>query len=46
LFLVSGAAKAAPLARIEAGEALPAGLVQGAEWLVDEAARGGGLALA
>lgn len=40
LFLVAGATKAAPLARIEAGEELPAGMVRHAEWLVDEAARG------
>ena len=45
LFLVAGEAKAAPLARIEAGEQLPAGMVLGAEWLVDEAAARG-LALA
>jgi 6-phosphogluconolactonase len=38
LFLVTGAAKAPALARIRAGEALPAGLVERAEWLVDEAA--------
>jgi 6-phosphogluconolactonase len=38
LFLVSGAAKAPALARIRAGEQLPAGMVPGAEWLVDEAA--------
>lgn len=40
LFLVTGAAKAPALARIRAGEALPAGMVAGAEWLVDEAAAG------
>jgi len=40
LFLVTGAAKAPALARIQAGEALPAGMVEGAEWLVDEAAAG------
>jgi 6-phosphogluconolactonase len=40
LFLVCGPAKAAALARIELGERLPAALVEGAEWLVDEAARG------
>jgi 6-phosphogluconolactonase len=38
LFLVSGSAKAPALARIRAGEQLPAGMVPGAEWLVDEAA--------
>jgi len=38
LFLVCGAAKTAALARIDAGERLPAALVEGAEWLVDEAA--------
>jgi 6-phosphogluconolactonase len=42
LFLVCGQAKAAALARIELGEQLPAALVEGAEWLVDEAARGSG----
>jgi len=42
IFLVSGAAKAGALARIRAGEQLPAGMVQHAEWLVDEAATGGG----
>jgi 6-phosphogluconolactonase len=40
LFLVTGAAKAPALARIRAGEPLPAGMVEGAEWLVDEAAAG------
>jgi len=40
LFLVTGAAKAPPLRRIRSGEGLPAGLVEGAEWLVDEAAAG------
>jgi 6-phosphogluconolactonase len=40
LFLVTGAAKAPALARIRAGEALPAGMVEGAAWLVDEAAAG------
>ena len=40
IFLVSGAAKAPALARIRAGEQLPAGMVPGAEWLVDEAAVG------
>jgi 6-phosphogluconolactonase len=39
-FLVTGAAKAAPLASIRAGEPLPAGMVQGAQWLVDRAAAG------
>jgi len=38
LFLAVGAAKAGPLARIRGGEPLPAGMVTGAEWLVDEAA--------
>jgi 6-phosphogluconolactonase len=41
LFLVTGAAKAPALARIRAGESLPAGMVANAEWLVDEAAAGG-----
>jgi 6-phosphogluconolactonase len=41
LFLVTGAAKAPALARIRAGEALPAGMVEDAEWLVDTAAAGG-----
>ena len=40
LFLVVGPAKAEPLRRIRAGEPLPAGMVTGAEWLVDEAAAG------
>ena len=40
IFLVSGAAKAPALARIRAGEQLPAGMVPGAEWFVDEAAVG------
>ncbi len=40
LFLVTGAAKAAPLARIRGGEQLPAGMVEGATWLVDRAAAG------
>jgi 6-phosphogluconolactonase len=40
LILVCGPAKVAALARIELGEPLPAALVEGAEWLVDEAARG------
>jgi 6-phosphogluconolactonase len=38
LFLVAGTDKADALHRIEAGEQLPAGMVHGAEWLVDEAA--------
>jgi 6-phosphogluconolactonase len=41
LFLVTGAAKASALRRIRSGEGLPAGLVEGAEWLVDEAAAAG-----
>ena len=40
IFLVSGTAKAPALGRIRAGEQLPAGMVPGAEWLVDEAAAG------
>jgi 6-phosphogluconolactonase len=40
LFLVAGKDKADALRRIEAGEELPAGMVRGAEWLVDEAALG------
>jgi 6-phosphogluconolactonase len=40
LFLVTGAAKATPLARVRAGEPLPAGVIEGAEWLVDPAAHG------
>jgi 6-phosphogluconolactonase len=40
LFLVAGQDKAGALRRIEEGEPLPAGMVQGAEWLVDEAAAG------
>jgi 6-phosphogluconolactonase len=40
LFLVSGAAKADAFGRIRAGEQLPAGMVKGAEWLVDRAALG------
>jgi 6-phosphogluconolactonase len=40
IFLISGAAKAAPLRRIRSGEQLPAGMVRHAEWLVDEAAAG------
>jgi 6-phosphogluconolactonase len=43
-FLVAGPSKAAPLARIRAGECLPAGLVQPAEgrliWLADRKAAG------
>jgi|1186.fasta_scaffold252050_2 6-phosphogluconolactonase len=42
VFLVSGSAKADALRRIRAGEQLPAGMVRGAEWLVDEAAAGEG----
>jgi 6-phosphogluconolactonase len=41
VFLVGGAAKADAIRRIKAGEQLPAGMVQGAEWLLDEAAAGG-----
>jgi 6-phosphogluconolactonase len=41
LFLVAGQDKADALRRIEAGEELPAGMVRGAEWLVDEAAAAG-----
>jgi 6-phosphogluconolactonase len=37
IFLVSGAEKAEALRRAQAGE-VPAGLIPGAEWLVDEAA--------
>jgi 6-phosphogluconolactonase len=40
LFLVSGESKREPLARIRAGEPLPAAMIEGAEWLVDEAAAG------
>jgi 6-phosphogluconolactonase len=40
LFLVSGEAKAPALTRIRGGEQLPAGMVPGAEWLVDRAAAG------
>lgn len=40
IFLVSGTAKAPALARIRAGEQLPAGMVPHAEWLVDRAATG------
>ena len=40
LFLVAGQDKAEALRRIEQGEPLPAGMVRGAEWLVDEAANG------
>jgi 6-phosphogluconolactonase len=40
LILVSGEAKAEAFARIRAGEQLPAGMVPGAEWLVDRAAAG------
>ena len=42
IFLVSGASKADALRRIRSGEELPAGMVRGAEWLVDEAAASGG----
>jgi 6-phosphogluconolactonase len=38
LFLAVGPTKAGPLARIRGGDPLPAGMVTGAEWLVDEAA--------
>jgi 6-phosphogluconolactonase len=38
LFLVTGEAKAGALARIAAGEPLPAGMIPGAEWHVDTAA--------
>ncbi|HEY2788883.1 MAG TPA: 6-phosphogluconolactonase [Gaiellales bacterium] len=38
LFLVTGVNKAPALGRIRAGEQLPAGMVAGAEWLVDAAA--------
>jgi 6-phosphogluconolactonase len=41
VFLVAGAAKADAIRRIKAGEQLPAGMVQGAEWLLDEAAAAG-----
>ena len=41
VFLVAGAAKADAIRRIRAGEQLPAGMVQGAEWLLDEAAAKG-----
>jgi 6-phosphogluconolactonase len=41
VFLVAGAAKADAIRRIKAGEQLPAGMVQGAEWLLDEAAAKG-----
>jgi 6-phosphogluconolactonase len=45
VFLVSGAAKASVLARVHAGEALPAGLVQPEDgrltWLVDQQAAAG-----
>ncbi|GJD34269.1 6-phosphogluconolactonase [Methylobacterium aerolatum] len=42
LFLVTGAGKRAPLARLAAGEDLPAGRVRGPQvaWLLDEAAAG------
>ena len=41
VFLVAGAAKADAIRRIKGGEQLPAGMVQGAEWLLDEAAAEG-----
>jgi 6-phosphogluconolactonase len=40
LILVAGEGKAEAFARIRAGEQLPAGMVPGAEWLVDRAAAG------
>ena len=40
LFLVAGPGKAGALRRIQGGDPLPAGMVRGAEWLVDEAAAG------
>ncbi len=42
LFLVTGAGKREPLARLARGEDLPAGRVKGAQvaWLLDEAAAG------
>ncbi|MCJ2026524.1 6-phosphogluconolactonase [Methylobacterium sp. J-067] len=42
LFLVTGAGKRTPLARLAAGEDLPAGAIQGPQvaWLLDEAAAG------
>jgi 6-phosphogluconolactonase len=40
-FLVSGEKKRGPLDRIRGGEELPAGRVEHAHWLVDEAAWGG-----
>ncbi len=42
LFMVCGAAKAPALARIQFGERLPAAMVEGARWLVDEAAAAAG----
>jgi 6-phosphogluconolactonase/glucosamine-6-phosphate isomerase/deaminase len=41
VFLVAGSAKADAIRRIKGGEQLPAGMVQGAEWLLDEAAAKG-----
>jgi 6-phosphogluconolactonase/glucosamine-6-phosphate isomerase/deaminase len=41
VFLAAGAAKADAIRRIRAGEQLPAAMVQGAEWLLDEAAAKG-----
>jgi 6-phosphogluconolactonase len=38
LFMVCGDSKREALARIGAGEPLPAGLVRDADWLVDQAA--------
>jgi 6-phosphogluconolactonase len=40
VFLVSGESKREALARVQAGEPLPAGMIEEAEWLVDEAAAG------
>ena len=39
-FLATGEAKREPLARIRAGEPLPAGMIEGARFLVDRAAAG------
>lgn len=41
LFIVTGAEKAAALARVAAGEPLPATLVRGARWLLDSEAAAG-----
>lgn len=41
LFLVAGESKREPLRRIQAGEQLPAAMIEDAEWLVDEAAAAG-----